>query len=141
MPDDDFTRGDAFDIAHNCTVDVIGQDHLRDPSATLFQYGIITGEQTDLVKKDVRTNSEIGVPAYGRRIDPNALKDLTRDWAIAKLRDVVFDFSEPVPEGDILFARWRRAGLTFGRSRPDMTTMAVSAAAGMVVGFLAGRRR
>ena len=93
---DDFTLGDAVSIAHNCTVEIAGENHELDPSATLEAYGIMTSEQEDLLKKDVRTNQDIGVPAFNRKINANALKDLNRKWTIGKLRDVIFDSSEPV---------------------------------------------
>jgi hypothetical protein len=90
---DDFTLGDAVSIAHKCTVEVAGHDHELDPSATLENYGIKTGEQEALLKKDVRTNDDIGVPAFDREINANALKDLNKTWTIGKLRDVIFDSS------------------------------------------------
>ena len=92
---DDFTLGDAVSIAHNCTVEIAGESHELDPSATLEEYGIKSSEQEDLVKKDVRTNNDIGVPAFNRKISPNALKDLNKGWTIGKLRNVIFDSSQP----------------------------------------------
>jgi hypothetical protein len=146
MADDDFTRGDALQIAHSCTVDVAGQDHVLDPGSKLFGYGIITGEQEDLVKDDVRTNESIGVPSFNRRIDPNALKDLNRNWTIGKLRDVIFDFSEPLGVSVASAgARRRVAARSAGHSdvvtrESMMMAAAIGAAAGMLVGFLLGRR-
>ena len=93
--EEDFSMGDATRIAHNCTIDVTGNNHPLEPNSTLEAYGIKTGEQVSLVKNDVETNKGIGLPAFNRTIDPNALKDLTKKWTIADLSDVIFDDSVP----------------------------------------------
>jgi len=92
----DFSMGDALQIAHNCTNDVTGNNHPFAPSSTLEEYGIKTSEGISLVKNDIRTNESIGLPAYHRTIAPNALKDVTNEWTITKLSNVIFDFSVPV---------------------------------------------
>jgi hypothetical protein len=145
MADDDFTLGDATTIAHNCTVDVAGHDHVLDPSAKLSDYGIDTQEQEDLLKKDVRTNKGIGVPSFNRSINANALKDLNKGWTIAKLRDVIFDTSVPVVQPADAFAP-NSLGLRstdaaqFTRGHM-VTAAAVSAAAGMVMGLFIRKRK
>ncbi len=147
MADDDFTLGDATTIAHNCTVDVAGHDHVLDPSAKLSDYGIDTSEQEDLLKKDVRTNKGIGVPSFNRSINANALKDLNKGWTITKLRDVIFDTSVPVaqPADTASFA-----ARSLGQRSTDaaqftrghmVTAAAVSAAAGMVMGLIIRKRK
>lgn len=93
--DQDFSMGDALRIAHQCTIDVTGNNHPFEPDSTLEGYGIVTSEQVSLDKKDIRTNKSIGLPAYKRTIDPNALKDVTNQWTITELSDVIFDSSTP----------------------------------------------
>lgn len=146
MPDDDFTRGDALRIAHNCTVDVVGHDHALDPSSKLSGYGIISTQQESLLRHDVLTNNSIGVPSYNRTLDPNALKDLSKDWTIGTLRDVIFENSESASAPPASVLAMAAPGGVSGRgdtATPGRTlgVAALAGAAGMLVGFFIGRRR
>ena len=142
---DDFTLGQATDIAHNCAIDVTGQERELDPGAKLEVYSVITAEHEDLLKKDIRTNTAIGLPAYGRMINANALKDLTKQWTIAKLRDVIYDTSVPIAEADA-FSHFREGSLRAPAPQPGFTwdnlivPSLVSAAAGFIIGLIVGRR-
>ena len=148
MAEDDFTLGDAISIAHKCTVEIAGRDHDLEPSSTLEAYGIKTGEQESLVKKDVRTNGQIGLPAFNRTISPNALKDLTKKWTITKLSDIIFDFSHPTGEETLAAAASAGSPSGAGRSAPPQRparsagtlTVMISAAAGFLMGFMLGQR-
>lgn len=93
MPEDEFTPGDATDVAHKCTIATTLNNHPLRPNETLAEYGVSTSEQILLIKTRIRTNSDFGLPHHGRSIDPNALKDLDLDWRIADLSNVVFDES------------------------------------------------
>ena len=151
MAENDFSLGDALQIAHQCTIDVTGKDHAPEPSATLSNYGIKTGEQISLLKKDIRTNNAIGLPAYGRTINPNAFNEMTTAWTISKLSDVIFDFSTPVVEESVKFAARSAAARgaeasqasepqkEFTRANMMQATM-IAGAMGMLIGIFLGRR-
>jgi len=142
---DDFTLGQATDIAHKCAIDVSGQERELDPSAKLEAYNIITAEHEDLLKKDVRTNDAIGLPSYGRTINANALKDLTKQWTIAKLRDVIFDTSVSSAKTDA-FSHFQEGLLRAPEPQPSFSrsnliaAALITGAAGFIIGFLGARR-
>lgn len=151
MADDDFSLGDALHIAHQCAIDASGRDHELEPGATLTDYGIKTSEKLALLKKDVRTNGAIGLPSFGRTINPNAFNEITTGSTISKLSDVIFDFSTPVAAGGpSLTARSMSARPTaaarastrreeFSRASAVQVAM-ISGAVGMLIGILLGRR-
>ena len=89
----EFTPGAATEIAHKCTIATTGNNHPLTPSQTLGEYGVFTSEQVLSIKVRIRTDDDIGLPAFGRSISPNALKDLDTGWTIMQLSDVIFDFS------------------------------------------------
>lgn len=92
MPEE-FTPGNATDVAHKCTIAATLNNHPLRPNETLAEYGVSTNEQILLIKTRIRTNSDFGLPHHGRSIDPNALKDLDPDWRIADLSNVILDES------------------------------------------------
>ena len=146
-----FTPGASTAIAHNCTVSVTGNNHPLSPSETLGDYGVFASEQISLIKTTIRTNGDIGLPFFGRSIDPNALKDLNTTWTIMKLADVIFDNSfstaadaafvgpegapQPTPAAPTPSPN---ALMDFTRENPA-AALAAAAAVGMMLGFLMGR--
>jgi hypothetical protein len=170
MPDDEFTPGDATDVAHKCTIATTLNNHPLRPSETLGEYGVSTSEQILLIKTRIRTNQEFGLPHHGRSIDPNALKDIDTDTTIADLSNLIFDESFdvpsdlPFPTSDVAFAADADAGspvgassaasaesssaasgragamVEFTRQRPVEALM-ISAAVGMLMGLVMGSRR
>ena len=92
----EFTTGDAEQCAHNCAVDT-GKPIQFDPSNTLGDYGLVTPELLSLYRKDIRTNSSIGLPSYQRTINPNALKDISDETTILEVAKILTDSSAPVP--------------------------------------------
>src|SRR5215213_1519001 len=145
-----FTPGVATRIAHNCTVGTTGNNHPLSPSDTLGDYGVFSGEQISLIKTRIREDEDIGLPHFGRSIDPNAHKDLDTSWTIMKLSDVVFDHSfssamdlefvarevarpttvPDVPRSNVL--------INFTRENPAVA-LAVSVTAGFVLGLFLSR--
>ncbi|MET0623737.1 MAG: hypothetical protein ABW250_12205 [Pyrinomonadaceae bacterium] len=145
-----FSPGAATQIAHKCTVATTGNNHPLSPSHTLGDYGVFGSPQISLIKTRIRTDGNIGLPHFGRAIDPNALKDLDTDWTIMKLATVIFDQSFDSGVADLEFAadasrsvsapaRPRANALTeFAQENPTQAMM-MSAAAGMMLGFILGR--
>ena len=88
-----FTPGAATEIAHKCIIATTGNNHTLTPSHTLGDYGVFSPEQILSIKVRIRTDNNIGLPFFGRTINPNALKDLDTGWTILQLSDVIFDFS------------------------------------------------
>ena len=150
-----FTPGASTQIAHNCTIATTGNNHPLRPSETLGDYGVSTSEQILLIKTRIRTNPDIGLPRFGRTIDPNALKDLDTGTTIMQLADVIFD-NAFIADSDEAFAAsegvvaTRRAGgvarprtnalIEVIRQNPVAALMAATAA-GMLTGFMLGRMR
>jgi len=91
----DFSLGDAQRCAHDCATDV-GKTIEFNPRNTLEDYGLISGEQFSLYRKDIRTNTSFGLPSFGRTIDPNALKDLSGSNTILEVGDILKESSVPV---------------------------------------------
>lgn len=91
----DFSLGDAQRCAHDCATDV-GKTIEFNPSNTLEDYGLISGQQLSLYRKDIRTNTSFGLPSFGRTIDPNALKDLSGSNTILEVGDILKESSVPV---------------------------------------------
>ncbi|MBC7911584.1 MAG: hypothetical protein H7Y30_13840 [Pyrinomonadaceae bacterium] len=161
MPNDEFTPGDATDVAHKCIIATTLNNHPLRPNETLAQYGVSTGEQILLIKTRIRTNSDFGLPRHGRSIDPNALKDVDTDTTIADLSGIVFDESFDLPSA-LPFAASEvelssrastgspaRAGamsnaannvVEFTRRNPVQALM-ISAAMGMLMGLMIGTLR
>jgi hypothetical protein len=145
-----FSPGAATQIAHKCTVATTGNNHPLEPSDTLGDYGVFGSPQISLIKTRIRTDGNIGLPHFGRTIDPNALKDLDTDWTIMRLANVIFDQSFDSGVADLEFAadasrpvsapeRPRANALAeFARENPTQA-MVMSAAAGMMLGFVLGR--
>ena len=145
-----FTPGLATRMAHNCTVATTGNNHPLNPSDTLGDYGVFSSEQVSLIKTRIREDDDIGLPHFGRSVDPNALKDLNTSWTIMKLSDVIFDNSfssamdlesvareverpttvPDVPRSNVL--------MNFTRQNPA-AALAASVAAGFVLGLFLGR--
>lgn len=161
MPDDEFTPGDATDVAHKCTIATTLNNHPLRPSETLAEYGISTGEQILLIKTRIRTNEDFGLPHHGRSIAPNALKDIDPDTTIASLSDIIFDQSfdlpsaMPFPTSDAQIPSGAGAGeegvtgaassvagavVEFTRQNPVQALM-ISAAMGMFMGLMIGSMR
>ena len=147
----EFTPGASTEIAHNCTVATLGNNHPLRPSETLGDYGVSGSEQVSLIKTRIREDEDIGLPLFGRSIDANALKDLNTSWTIMKLSDVIFDnsfgvaadleaiASEGVPQPSTVNERPRsNALMEFTRENPA-AALAISAAAGMMVGYFLAR--
>jgi hypothetical protein len=155
MPDDEFTPGDATDVAHKCTIATTLNNHPLRPNETLGDYGVSTGEQILLIKTRIRTNQDFGLPRHGRSIDPNALKDIDTDTTIADLSNIIFDKSFdtpsdlPFPTSDVTLPSGADAGrpggaaasgtvgamVEFTRQNP-VEALAISAAMGMLMGLL-----
>lgn len=145
-----FTPGASTAIAHGCTVATLGNNHDLRPSETLGQYGVTNSEQISLIKTRIRENEDIGLPHFGRSIDPNALKDLDTSWTIMKLADVIFDNSfivaadfefvttEAVPQPTTGRTSRSNELMEFTRENPA-AALAAAAAVGMMVGFFLGR--
>lgn len=145
-----FTPGASTAIAHNCTVATLGNNHELHPSETLGQYGVFSDVQISQIKTRIRENKDIGLPHFGRSIDPNALKDLDTSWTLMKLADVIFDnafivaadlvfLEDAVPQPTILTPTSRsNALMEFTREKPA-AALGAAAAAGMMVGLLLGR--
>lgn len=93
MPDDEFTPGDATDVAYKCTIATTLNNHPLAPNETLHEYGVSSSEQILLIKTRIRTNNDFGLPHHGRSIDPNALKDVDTDMTIAVLSDIILENS------------------------------------------------
>ena len=150
MPDENFTLNDSLQIAHNCSNDIGGKNHVLAPSAKLKEYGIITPQQHALLRKDIRTNQSIGLPSYERSIDPNALKNTDSDWTITDLSDVIYDdsFSTQQPVGldfdmsDTLDVRAERSeNLQAGYTKQEVIQVGIlGAVVGLIVGYFLGRR-
>lgn len=148
MAEEDFRRADATMIAHNCSIDVLGNDHELAATETLYQYGMRTGEQLSLLRKDIRENGDFGLPFYQRSIDPNALKNLTTDWTIDSLSSVIYNdsfslggevFADFAPSGTAVRKRNNQSGSEYSRE----TVIQIGVAAvlvGFVIGFIWGRR-
>lgn len=144
-----FSPGAATQIAHKCTVATTG-NHPLNPSDTLGDYGVSDSAQILLIKTRIRTDSNIGLPQFGRTIDPNALKDVDTGWTIMRLANVIFDQSFDIGAADLEFAAGASRSVTapqgtrsnalaqFARENPTQALM-MSAAAGMMVGFVLGR--
>jgi hypothetical protein len=161
MPNDEFTPGDATDVAHKCTIATTLNNHPLRPNDTLGEYGVSTSEQILLIKTRIRTNNDFGLPHHGRSIDPNALKDIDTDTKLADLSNVIFEQSFDVAS-DIPFAAsemdvpsgtgtGERASADavsnaasaiaeFTRQNPVQALM-ISAAMGMLMGFMLGGMR
>jgi len=150
-----FTPGASTQIAHNCTIATTGNNHPLSPSETLDDYGVETPDQILLIKTRIRTNPDIGLPRFGRTIDPNALKDLDTGTTIMQLADIIFDNAFIADsEGAFAAAEAGEAARPAGgvarpranamieaiRQNPVPALMA-AAAAGMLMGFMMGRTR
>lgn len=160
MPDDEFTPGDATDVAHKSTIATTLNNHPLRPSDTLGDYGVSTSDQILLIKTRIRTNQEFGLPHHGRSIDPNALKDIDTDTTIADLSNIIFDESFdmpsnlPFPTSDLTLpseadegrpGRAASSGTTgamveFTRQNP-VQALLISGAVGMFMGLMMGSRR
>ncbi|MCA1565893.1 MAG: hypothetical protein LC803_09700 [Acidobacteria bacterium] len=160
MPDDEFTPGDATDVAHKCTIATTLNNHPLRPNETLGDYGVSTSEQTLLIKTRIRTNQDFGLPHHGRSIDPNALKDIDTDTTIADLSNIIFDESFDTPSnlpfltsdltfpsaddegrpGAVAASGTAGAMVEFTRQNP-VQALLISAAVGMLMGLIMGSRR
>lgn len=149
-----FTPGAATEIAHKCTVATTRNNHPLSPGHTLGDYGVFGSEQLSLIKTRIQTDKDIGLPRFGRSINPNALKDVDTGWTIMKLSNVISDQSFDRGASDLPFApadvaprpadtmeRTRSNALAeFARENPTQSIM-MAAAAGMMMGFVLGRIR
>ncbi|HEX8459385.1 MAG TPA: hypothetical protein VF656_18985 [Pyrinomonadaceae bacterium] len=149
MSSNHFTNGDATQIAYQCTIDITGSSRPLDPSAALSVYNVQTDQQIFLIKKDIRNNVEIGLPAYGRTIDLAALNEVSRDTKISELSDIIFDNSHTVVGPSFSARPYSRAhaeGVTDGgdvlssyiRQNPlqaVLLSMSVSLVAGLLIGM------
>lgn len=151
MANNNFNRGDATQIAYQCTIDITGSSRDLDPSAKLSFYNVQTEQHIFLIKKDIRENEGIGLPAYERTINLAELNDLAKDWTILQLSDVIFKKSTSTSEAmPATFAGARSLALSktgrsdalsgYVRENPIQAVM-FSAAAGLLLGFLLGNAR
>lgn len=93
--DEDFTPGDAINIAYKSVTTTTGSGEPVSPLKTLEEYGTVQ-QDIPTIRSKVITNQEFGLPKYGRTMNPNALKDLNTGWTLQKLADITFDDSQPV---------------------------------------------
>jgi hypothetical protein len=151
MANNNFNRGDATQIAYQCTIDITGSNRALDPSAKLSFYNVQTEQEVFLIKKDIRENTRIGLPAYDRIIDLAELNDLSKDWTILQLSDVIYRKSTSTGEATpatLAGARslasnepgWSDALSGYVRENPIQAVL-LSAAAGLFLGFLLGNTR
>lgn len=92
----ELSPGVALRIGFNSVIDVTGSGRPLNPGDELSRYNVKDDDQILLIKNNVRHNQSFGLPAFGHRIDPDALKDLANDWTLRDLGDVIFENAEPV---------------------------------------------
>lgn len=149
MANDDFTGGDATQVAYQCTIDITGSDRALDPGAKLSDYNVQTDQELSLIKQDIRDNTGIGLPAYGRTIDIAELGGLANDWTIQQLSDVIYDKSTPASKPSSA-AAFRSESFALAETGSPRTLSAyvrrspiravfLSAVAGFALGILLGR--
>jgi hypothetical protein len=77
--------GDAEDVAYDCITRITGSDREFQPGDPLEAYGVHTDVQGQLIVVLILNDKNIGVRAYGYTIDPNALRDISKDWPLGLL--------------------------------------------------------
>jgi hypothetical protein len=89
----EFTPGAAMNIAYKSVTATTGSAEPVEPLAKLAQYNV---KDPDLpaITDTILNDGEIGLPPYQRKMDGNALKDMTPGWTLQKLADIIYDESE-----------------------------------------------
>lgn len=91
----EFTPGAAMNIAYRSVTATTGSAEPIDPLGKLSQYNAVD-QDIPAIRARIRTDHEFGLPRYAHDINGNALKDMSTQWSLQQLADVIFDESTPV---------------------------------------------